>query len=646
MKPLFYLIVALSFSIIHAQTTDSLLNVFNSQTNDSNKVNALNALFMEHRYSDESLANQYINQAKNFAAKTDFTKGYAQALYNKGVFEGEHGNFDSSDFYLNLAIVQYKKINNLSGIASCKMAFGFNMYDKADFRRALEYFLESAKAKETIGDLKGLAGANIWIGNVYNNGLFKPKMALPYYEKALLLQQKLNDEKGMGYTYNNIGNVYYFLQQYPDALKNHLKSAEIKEKYNDQKGLGSSYDNIGNIYFDTQNYLKAEQYYQKALLIRETFGDKKGITTSYVNIGNLYLKQKKYKNAISSHSKALEYAQNIDNKEAMRESSNSLAACYEAIGDYKKAFEYHKYSSRINDSIINNDFTQQISEMQTKYDVEKKDLEISNQKTELELKDKQNLVKNIIIISIASLLILLTIVTVLIFRKKKIEQQAKLDAALAHQKEERNKAVIEAEEKERKRIAQDLHDGVGQLLSAAKLNLSHLETQLHLKNEEELSAMQNAINLVDDSVKEVRNVSHSMMPNTLIKLGLVSAIREFISKLGNAPHLKIDLEIVGLNNRLDSNVETILYRVIQEIVNNIIKHAKASQISMQLVKHESELNIMIEDNGVGFDTTLIESFDGIGLKGIQSRIDFLNGTVHFDSTLGKGTTVIIDIPLS
>jgi two-component system, NarL family, sensor kinase len=190
-----------------------------------------------------------------------------------------------------------------------------------------------------------------------------------------------------------------------------------------------------------------------------------------------------------------------------------------------------------------------------------------------------------------------------------------------------------------------LHDGVGQLLSAAKLNLSNLDSKLTSKTEEQLLAMQNALSLVDDSVKEVRSVSHNMMPNTLIKQGLASAVREFITKLGSAPTLKVDLEIIGLDTRLDNQVETVLYRVIQEIVNNIIKHANASQISMQLIRHDTELNIMIEDNGVGFDTNQLENFDGIGLKGIQTRIEFLNGSVHFDSTIGRGTTVIIDIPL-
>jgi signal transduction histidine kinase len=211
--------------------------------------------------------------------------------------------------------------------------------------------------------------------------------------------------------------------------------------------------------------------------------------------------------------------------------------------------------------------------------------------------------------------------------------------------DEVKQAILEAEEKERRRIAQDLHDGVGQLLSAAKLNLSNLDSKITTQTEEQKLAIQNALSLVDDSVKEVRAVSHNMMPNTLIKLGLASAVREFITKLGKAPTLKVDLEIVGLDTRLDNQVETVLYRVIQEIVNNIIKHAKASQISMQLIRHETELNIMIEDNGVGFDTNQLDDFEAIGLKGIKTRIEFLNGSVHFDSYIGRGTTVIIDIPL-
>lgn len=330
----------------------------------------------------------------------------------------------------------------------------------------------------------------------------------------------------------------------------------------------------------------------------------------------------------------------------LKQAYGKLAEAYELKKDYPSSLKYYQLYASYKDSIYNEENAKQMAEMQTKYDVDKKDLELAKNKAELEAQEKQAFIKNIIIISVVLLLILLSGLGILFYRKKQIEQQAKLDAEIANQKEIRTKAILDAEEKERRRIAQDLHDGVGQLLSAAKLNLSNLDSKLIAQTEEQKAAMQNALNLVDDSVKEVRLVSHNMMPNTLIKLGLGSAVREFITKLGNAPNLKIDLEIVGLDTRLENQVETVLYRVIQEIINNIIKHAKASHISMQLIRHETEMNVMIEDNGIGFDTSRLENFEGIGLKGIQTRIEFLNGSVHFDSSIGRGTTVIIDIPLA
>ena len=628
------------------QKIDSLLKVSNAPGPDSNKVNALTILFAEYRYANDSLANLYVNKGIEVAAKSGFTKGYALTLYNKGAFEGERGNFDSSDAYIRKALEQYKKINMLSGIAYCNMAFGFSQFDRANFSKALFYFLEASRFREKTGNKKELAASYLWVGNVYNNGLRQPKQALVYYQKALDLQIAINDESTMAYTYTNIGNAYYLLKQYDLSLQNHLKGAELKEKTGNKRGLSSSYDNIGNVYYDLKDYVNALDYYQKALTLRTEFNDKKGLTTSYVNIGNLYFKQKDYNKSIAYHIKAFDDATAIDNKEAMSEACNSLAANYEALGNFEKSLNYYKQSTKLKDSILNSTFTRQIADMQTRYDVEKKDLELAKNKAELETKEKQAFIKNSIIVSVITLFILLGIVALLFYRKKQVENRAKLNAEMASQKEIRTKAILEAEEKERRRIAQDLHDGVGQLLSAAKLNLSNLDSKFPEKNTDQETAMHNALTLLDDSVKEVRTVSHNMMPNTLIKLGLASAVREFITKLGNAPTLKIDLEIVGLDTRLDNQVETVLYRVIQEVVNNIIKHARASHISMQLIRHEAELNVMIEDNGIGFDSSNINDFEGLGLKGINTRIELLNGSVHFDSALGRGTTVIIDVPIN
>jgi serine phosphatase RsbU (regulator of sigma subunit) len=321
------------------------------------------------------------------------------------------------------------------------MAFGYNSYDKSDFKQALVHFLEAAKIRESTIDLKGRAASNTWIGNVYNSGLKMPAIALPYYEKALKIQKEINDESSLPFTYNNIGNVYYFQKKYKEALFNYFKSAELKEKQNNTRGLAASYDNIGNVYFEQKNYLKAEEFYKKALLIREEFGDKKGMTTSYINIGNLFYVQKNFKAAIDLHLKALEAAKDIGNKEVMKEASYSLSASYEELGDFKKAFEFNRYSSMVSDSIINSTFTEQISEMQTKYEVEKKDLQLNAQEKQIEKEKTQRY----FIISVLLFFVVLFIVAIWAFIQKRKnsnllqEKNKQLEGAnqkISHQKEE------------------------------------------------------------------------------------------------------------------------------------------------------------------------------------------------------------------
>ena len=136
-----------------------------------------------------------------------------------------------------------------------------------------------------------------------------------------------------------------------------------------------------------------------------------------------------------------------------------------------------------------------------------------------------------------------------------------------------------------------------------------------------------------------------MMPNALIRSGLSSAVREFVQRISSTDKLKVDLEIVGLNDRLEQTTETVLFRVLQEIVSNIVKHANANHVTIQLIRHDQEITLMVEDNGRGFDTSKIQEFEGIGLKNLFSRVEFLNGTIHFDSNPGRGTTVTVDIPI-
>ena len=151
--------------------------------------------------------------------------------------------------------------------------------------------------------------------------------------------------------------------------------------------------------------------------------------------------------------------------------------------------------------------------------------------------------------------------------------------------------------------------------------------------------------MVDESCIEVRSIAHQMMPNALLRSGLVSALRDFVNQV-HSSRLKITVETIGLDGRLENNIETVLYRVVQESVNNVIKHAEATLIDILLICDANEITITIEDNGKGFDSSDLKHFEGIGLRNMITRIEYLKGTVEISSAPGKGALIAIHVPLT
>jgi signal transduction histidine kinase len=309
----------------------------------------------------------------------------------------------------------------------------------------------------------------------------------------------------------------------------------------------------------------------------------------------------------------------------------------EAKKDFSNALALTLLHQKAKDAALSIATQQKVAALEAKYDEEKQQLIIEQQKFELQ---RQRLL-NYGIIIVAVLLFALAY----LYHRRFLLQQINLlkDETLRHQ-ELSAQAVIEAEEKERKRIAGDLHDSIGQILSAARMNLSGLSAQFQTNELQGELLLQRTLSLIDDGCKEVRNLSHDMMPNALLKAGLPSAIKELTDKIDDT-QLKVNLYIEGLNDRLQTHVETVLYRIIQEIVGNTIKHAEANHIDISLIKDSDGLSCTIEDNGKGFNIASKEKSGGIGLNNIRSRINYLKGTVEWDAGMGKGTLVAIHVPL-
>lgn len=206
-------------------------------------------------------------------------------------------------------------------------------------------------------------------------------------------------------------------------------------------------------------------------------------------------------------------------------------------------------------------------------------------------------------------------------------------------------AALELQKNERKRFAQDLHDGFGQLISALRLNISRLNETDNIQNK--FGVVEKSESILKEMHTEIRNIAFNLMPATLIQYGLKEAIREFAQRINSSGKVQIDIDIHGLEERLDELQEISLYRVIQEWINNILKYAEAQKIQIQLVKHENEISVMIEDDGMGFDQKLLKNSKGNGWRNIQSLLNHINASLDLDTSPNrKGNSLIIEMPLS
>jgi signal transduction histidine kinase len=503
-------------------------------------------------------------------------------------------------------------------------------------KEALERFYRALKLAEQSGDYVTQLRAKVNIGWAM--------MELNQYEQAVINFKnalKLIDEKKLtrshnGTIYNNLAASFGPLNQLDSSLKYSTIAIAEARKNEDISVEANGLFILGTAQIKQGKYKDALQSFLSAKPLREKIGDPFYIVSDMAEMGNLYAKLNKPHEGISICKDALKIA--LDNKidAKLPLIYSSLAANYESAGNFKEATNVYKKISDLKDSLYADANPKALAEMQTKYETEKKERQIQQQKFRITT-------QNFLIGASTGLLFFVSLLGYSQYKRNRSRQEIKLKNELMKQHQLATKAILEAEEKERQRIAKDLHDSVGQMMSAAKMNLSAFESGISFEDDDQQLAFGKIIQLVDESCREVRNVSHNMMPNALLKNNLASAIREFIDKLDHKT-LQIHLYTEGLDERIDSNVETVFYRVIQECVNNVMQHSAATTLDISVIKDSDGIGATIEDNGIGFNASDKGKSNGMGLRNIITRIEYLKGTVEFDSTVGKGTLVALYVP--
>lgn len=515
--------------------------------------------------------------------------------------------------------------------------------------KAYEYYLLSKKQYAAIGNVKKAMEINLDIaflisGNEHNKNNYES-----YINEYLTYAKKTKDSLILARGYSNLGIINAIKNKNEDSREAFRKALiYIKNTGNDT--LESSIrNNISVLFNERLNQPDSALFYLKEDL---NYIHKKGSVDDYYHN---YVNQASSYYHIGDYGKAIEYLKKADSIPKVNSALKAkqyvyefMSANYDSLRDYKNAYRYSQLVKQFADSsnIIEQNIA--INDIQTKYQTREKELE--NQVLKSKNKINKALLYTFTGLLIASIIIGLLYLKnarrkVKISQQEKLIEQQKLEKALKDHELNSIDIMLEGQERERQRIANDLHDNLGSMLATLKMNFEHLKLRKSDLLDEETKIYDRTDELIEEAYQKVRRLAHAKNAGVFASEGLIPALKKMADKISIPRKLQIQIIPFGFTERLENTLEIAIFRMVQELSTNIIKHSKATEASIQLTQHEDNINIIIEDNGVGFDKTKISRTDGMGLTTIRKKTEQLGGTFEIDATPGKGTTIIIDLPL-
>lgn len=535
---------------------------------------------------------------------------------------------------IELSIDYYKKANNLKQVALSTMNKGNLSLWQGDYTAALKIYFDALKITEKNKFLLQTALLYKNIGVVFSNQE-KDKEALKYANKALQIFESLKDDEQIALILINIGNCYFNQYDANNALKYYIKAADISRKINNYDNLSFVYNNIGSVYIeDKKDTLKGIEYLKKSIGIRKKSNDLNGLIFSYNNIANVYIGLKKYDLAEDYLLLAKKMANVSKNKFELAESYKLLSFLNESKKDYKQALHFQKLYKTQKDSLINEKNNKDVLELETKYQTEKKEKQILQQQAEV----KQ---KNIWLLLISGVL-LIGFVLFRNFRIKSKLQKEQLELENKLLEEQSNYKIQE----QRLEISRELHDNVGSQLTFIIAILDNLKTSPVQFGDAIDKKIDTLSNFASKSIAELRDTIWVLNSKKLSLTELKSRMLNFIKDAGDSvdnTQFYFDFEVKN-EVQLTSKQAINIYRVLQEIINNSVKHANATAVSVVINQIGNKLDIQISDNGTGFDYEAKKK-KSFGLTNIQNRIQEINGDLKVQSATEKGTQYSINILL-
>lgn len=649
-------------------------------TQDTTRVLALNqyAWLLKSNKEIDS-AKRVLKEAQNLAAHIGFEMGMSDVYLTMGSVHQNTSAFDSALFYQNLAMEILQKHDDKDGVASILNNMSIIYQQTGEYEKSKNALFASRKIRAEQNQKKELGDIFLNLGNVYyyqgnldsciyafisaleiyeqaelpnyqsyalanlayiyDAELKKPEKAKLYFLKMLKIENELNSKNLIMNAYEGLG-LYYLNQQILDSASFYFdKTLDLARSFQNKQMESHALSNLGTIQMSLGNPLRAKKLFENSLAIKRAIDDKTGMLSTLNSCAQVENELGNFEQSLQYLNEAHQLAIDLDNKFQLKSILETKIDLSKQMSNFEETVGLYEDYVALNDSLLTSERLATIEELETKYETEKQQQQITLQASLLSKHQTQNQLKTVIIFGLVIALSLLVVIFLLNRSRTRKQQAFLLQEAQTQLREAEIAAAISSQEKERSRFAKDLHDGFGQMISVLNLNLKALE-QGDKDNHE---VFENSSKILEEMYQELKGICFNLMPQTLIKHGITSAINELASRINQANQIQVETDFFGLDERLSDVLEISIYRISQEWINNVIKYSDASRITIQLTRDENEITLLIEDNGMGFDIEQLKSGQGNGWKNMNTRTNLINGDLELDTTPGlKGNTLIVN----
>jgi two-component system, NarL family, sensor kinase len=632
---------------------DSLWRVFEKSKPDTSRVQLYIQLGQQYETNNPDSALLLYEAALKLSQQLDYTRGIISYYTNATYVYNVLGRYDTS-LVLNLKSVEIaREFGDPERIAACLGNVGSSYMTLKLYEKAIEYFIQTLDIYEKLNDQNKLGTIYRNLAVVYRE-TEQYKRAQEYGEKALSLARQENNVYSITGSLINLSVVHSAMGQVDKSIALLKEARALAIESNNDYSILIIALNLNDAYNRAGDFDATKKFSEEALALATKLDDRESIAIALRGLGMYY-----FNKGITG--KAEEYARQSLEQACKYNFTEDIGAAYSLLAEisilkreFKENILYSFKSDSVRSVLLNESIARNIQELEAKYESEKKEQQIKQLKQEADIKDlsiKQNRLLNLILIgSLLAVLVIVLLARRTYQQKKKILQRenALNQSRIADLEKEKqlmaSEAVIKGQDEERGRLAKDLHDGLGGLLSGVKFSLANMKSNVILDADSAL-VFERSLDMLDHSIAELRRVAHNMMPEVLVKFGLSEALKSYCDRMRESQIFKIDFQSIGMEERLSSNTEIFVYRIVQELLNNTAKHAKATQVLVQLARQNSEVSITVEDDGIGFDKAIVEKATGAGWGNIRSRVDYLKGKLDILSAPGQGTSVHITIPV-